>query len=215
MLRFADLGGRSILPGHGGIHPLPPLIQQLRGRVALGHERVGAIKLLLRELCLGLLLFEVRPRLVASPLGLADHRLGLSQRGFEIPRIHERDHLARLYHVAFIGEKLSNPAGEFCVDVDLIGFEAAISRRNAGRDPRPRMEPPIAAERGRQQRDKQRGALGPVLFAPLIRYRRQPTPAILRPPAARKTPSVIPRVYCAYRQYFPTTSKASLDLRSA
>ena len=111
-----------------------------------GTERAGAVEFLFRELDHGLLLFEVRPCLVERPLRLAHHGLVLLQRGFEIARIHQRDQLARRNHVAFIDEQLRNAAGKLCVDVDLVGFEAAISGRDARRQPRLIVLPPRPAD---------------------------------------------------------------------
>jgi len=54
VLGFADPGRRGDLRGDRRIHLLPPLIQQLDRCIALRHEGVGAIQLLLGELNLGL-----------------------------------------------------------------------------------------------------------------------------------------------------------------
>ena len=59
-------------------------------------------------------------------------RFGLLQRGLEIARIHHRDDLARRHHVAFIDKKFRDAAGKLGVDVDLVGFEAAISEAMPG-----------------------------------------------------------------------------------
>ena len=109
------------------------------------HQRAGAVEFLLRELDLGLLLFEVRLGLVERPLRLADQRLGFFQRSLQILRVHDRDDLAGADHVAFIDKELGDAAGEFRVDVDRVGFKTAVAPGDARRQAGMRLTPPIKA----------------------------------------------------------------------
>jgi hypothetical protein len=59
---------------------------------------------------------------------------------------HHRDDLAGRHHVAFIDKKLRDPASKLGVDVDFVGFEAAISGGDAGRQPRLVLMPPEPAD---------------------------------------------------------------------
>ena len=102
VLRPGNPLSRRIFGGVGGADLLTALIEQLKGGEALRHEGRCALEFLLGELDLGLLLHEVRLRLVERTLRLAHQRLGLLQRGLDIAGIHHRDDLARRYHVAFI-----------------------------------------------------------------------------------------------------------------
>ena len=71
VLRLGNLVVRRILRGDGGVHLLTTLIEKFDGSEALGHEGAGAVQLLLRQRNLGLLLREVRLRLVERALRLA------------------------------------------------------------------------------------------------------------------------------------------------
>ena len=158
VLRLGNLVVRRILRGDGGVHLLTTLIEQLDGSEALGHEGAGAVELLLRQRNLGLLLREVRLRLVERALRLAHQRLGFLQRSLDIAGIHHRDDLAGRHHVAFIDKKFRDPAGKLGVDVDLVGFEAAISGGDAGRQLRLMLMPPEPAD-ARARADHQQQTL--------------------------------------------------------
>ena len=99
-------------------------------REAARHQRIGAVELLLRERDLGLLLLDIGVRFVEGVPRRLDLRLGLVQRGLEILRVHARDDLAGLDHVALVGEHLGDAPGEFGVDVDLVGLDPAVARRD-------------------------------------------------------------------------------------
>ena len=64
----------------------------------------------------------------------------------EIAGIHHRDDLAGRYHIAFVDKKFRDTAGKLGVDVDLVSFEAAISRGDSGRQPRLMLMPPQPAD---------------------------------------------------------------------
>jgi hypothetical protein len=111
----------------------------------LGTRAFGAVELLLRQRDLGLLLREVRLRLVERVLRLAHQRLGFLQGRSDIAGIHHRDDLACRHHVAFIDKKLRDAPGKLGVDVDFVGFEATISGGNAGWQLRVMLLPPHPA----------------------------------------------------------------------
>ena len=73
-----------------------------------------------------------------SPAAPADLRLRLLQRRLEVARVHPRHDLARLDHVALVGQHFGDAPGEFRVDVDLVGLDPAVAEGdpggNCGRD---------------------------------------------------------------------------------
>ena len=92
----------------------------------------GALQLLLRERDLGLPLFDAGARLVDGSLRLLHLSLGLLERGFEVPRIHQGDDLAGIDHVALVDAQFGDAAGELGGDVDLVGLDAAVAEAMPG-----------------------------------------------------------------------------------
>ena len=78
----------------------------------------------------------------------ADLGLRFFQRGGEILRVHARDDLAGLHHIAFVGQDFGDAAGEFGVDVDLVGLEPAVAEGDAGRQLPLKVVPPIISAAG-------------------------------------------------------------------
>jgi hypothetical protein len=53
------------------------------------------------------------------------------QRGGQILGVHAGEDLAGLDHVAFVGKHFGDAPGELGVDVDLVGLDPAVARREA------------------------------------------------------------------------------------
>ncbi len=132
-LGFADAVVGGVERGLRAVEGLPALIEQFVGGEAARDQRVGAVELLLRERDQGLLLLDVGVRLVEALLRLLDLRLGLVKRGREILGVHAGDDLPGFDHVALVGEHFGDAAGELGVDVDLVGLDPAVARRDPRR----------------------------------------------------------------------------------
>jgi hypothetical protein len=59
--------------------------------------------------------------------------LGLLQRRRQIPGVHPRHDLASFDHIASVSEYLRDAPGELGVDVDLLGFDSAITEGDSQR----------------------------------------------------------------------------------
>ena len=149
---------RRILRGDGAIHLLPTLIEKFDCGKALGHESAGAVELLLRQRDLGLLLREVRLRLVERALRLAHQRLDFFSEASRSRVSIIATTWPAAHHVAFVDEELRDAAGKLGVDVDFVGFEPTISGGDAGRQLRLMLMPPdqpMPAPRADQQQQSQ------------------------------------------------------------
>ena len=154
-LDLADAGVGGVERGLRAGEGLAALIEKFVGGEAARDQRVRAVELLLRERDQGFLLLDVGVRLVQALLRLLDLRLGLVKGGGEILGVHAGEDLPGFDHVAFVGEHFGDPAGELCVDVDLVGLDPAVARRDPRRKAALTHVPPIGrpAAGGGDERD--------------------------------------------------------------
>ena len=160
--RAPESGGRAV-------EGLLALVEQFVGRVAVRDERgsCGRISCCASFTC-ACCCTTLALASSSAALRLLHLRLGSLQRGLNVAHIHAGDDLARLDQVALVDEQFGDASGEFGVDVDLVGLDAAISRHDPVRKLRQMLAPPInppaprpaqirATTRSTCQRDFRRG----------------------------------------------------------
>ena len=148
---LSHAGGGGIERSRSAVELLPPLIEQFLGGIAPLEKITGAIQLLLRQCDLRLPLFPRRARFIDGSLRLQQQSLGPLERGFEVSRIHAGDGLAGMDHVALVDAQFRQAAGELGIDVDLVGFDAAVARDDARRQADLGLLPPIVSATGRSR----------------------------------------------------------------
>ena len=97
------------------------------------YQILGPIEFLLGKLQLRRKLLNVRFCFIDSFFSERGLRLRCIQLRGKIACVHDGKRLPGFYEIALISEKLEDPAGKLCLNIDFIRFQSAIAGRDAGR----------------------------------------------------------------------------------
>ena len=129
------MAARRLEGGIGAALLVARLIDALLRHVPLAEQDQRPLQLLGHEGGVALALGDEGGGLLPRLAGLTQLRLGGAQRGLQVADVEPRQLGPGLDHLAFVHQHLGDAGRVLGGDVDLVGFDAAVARGEAGGKP--------------------------------------------------------------------------------